>query len=752
MPKYLDNFKRFVSSIGDLGRYGDTYIVHASKGETVVPTEVLYKNPALKKQLFNTMRDMGIEPERYIVGNELNSINPVTGQAEFFGHKRFIQRFIPKEIYNPISSVTESIEKAADKFVNPIVDFVDEDILDPAGEALEEQILDPAGEFLGEEIAQPLRRQISKAMPDELQFLSGIGGGKLGAYLAALATGNPFLIAAAAAAGNVAGDYLTTEVDEEYDPDVVSAAFSAITQGLAAAEAPSGVPGIEVDGQYVAPTVDPGAVGVQERLMFDPSTPMGTTPTYLPDFRVDPSLAGAPNITLQGADVYGQGGDYISSLGANAPGYAESVAAASKANEAASFAEALTQGTLEAGTGTALEGARNLGIEFVRGAQPYVDPFTAEAGTVRDILSGGATGMDAAAQIAGATAKAFVPGVAELGTKLGIEAVEAAKEAERAFEDYKRRLGISREQTLSDARRLRRQYYIQSFKNFGYSDAEIADVLLRSGLIDTIEDYDPTDLPQDRQFGEDVTNDTLYAAKGGRVGFSNGSRGFMGRQAASALAADQLKQNDMEIANYLEGQKVREKMMDKMKRGLGAMEMNMKLNDPGLFGRIRNVLNPMDNEMGFYTNEETSFPDTKRRYQNMIRNMDQDRAAADYEMRDKMTLVEDYMNRLNTMEMGMATGGIPRVRNAMGTRTTSEGDPISPDMPDGMQMDLRGGGFIPLGTKPKADDIPAMVGKNEFVLNDEAVSGIGKILTGRPDPRAGARALYKLQNEMEAIV
>ena len=64
MPKYLDNFKRFVSSIGDLGRYGDTYIVHASKGETVVPTEVLYKNPALKKQLFNTMRDMGIEPER----------------------------------------------------------------------------------------------------------------------------------------------------------------------------------------------------------------------------------------------------------------------------------------------------------------------------------------------------------------------------------------------------------------------------------------------------------------------------------------------------------------------------------------------------------------------------------------------------------------------------------------------------------------------------------------------------------------
>jgi hypothetical protein len=212
---------------------------------------------------------------------------------------------------------------------------------------------------------------------------------------------------------------------------------------------------------------------------------------------------------------------------------------------------------------------------------------------------------------------------------------------------------------------------------------------------------------------------------------------------------DELKQNDMDIANYVEAQRVRENMIDKMKRGLGAMEMNMKLNDPGMFGRIRNVLNPMDDEPFFYTREEIGFPDTKRRYESMIRQMDEDRATADFEMKDKMDLVEDYMNRLDAMG---TTGGMSRQKNAMGTRTTPEGDPISPDMPDGMQMDLRGGGFIPLGTKPKADDVPAMVGKNEFVLNDEAVSGIGKMMTGRPDPRAGARALYKLQNEMEAIV
>ena len=80
----LNEFKNFVSKIGGLGRYEDTYMVHAAEGETVVPMEVLDRNPVLKKRLFKTMMEMGIEPGRYIVGNELNSKNPVTGQPEFF--------------------------------------------------------------------------------------------------------------------------------------------------------------------------------------------------------------------------------------------------------------------------------------------------------------------------------------------------------------------------------------------------------------------------------------------------------------------------------------------------------------------------------------------------------------------------------------------------------------------------------------------------------------------------------------------
>ena len=85
----LETMKSAAEMLADFGRNGDTYIVHAAEGETMVPMEVLDENPRLKQMLFTQMEDMGIEPERYIVGSELNSINPVTGQPEFFLKKIF---------------------------------------------------------------------------------------------------------------------------------------------------------------------------------------------------------------------------------------------------------------------------------------------------------------------------------------------------------------------------------------------------------------------------------------------------------------------------------------------------------------------------------------------------------------------------------------------------------------------------------------------------------------------------------------
>ena len=78
-------YKNIADGLASLGRYEDNYIVHAAEGETVIPAEVLEANPTLKSSLFKQMKAMGIEdPNRYVVGNELNSINPETGQPEFF--------------------------------------------------------------------------------------------------------------------------------------------------------------------------------------------------------------------------------------------------------------------------------------------------------------------------------------------------------------------------------------------------------------------------------------------------------------------------------------------------------------------------------------------------------------------------------------------------------------------------------------------------------------------------------------------
>ena len=43
-----------------------------------------------------------------------------------------------------------------------------------------------------------------------------------------------------------------------------------------------------------------------------------------------------------------------------------------------------------------------------------------------------------------------------------------------------------------------------------------------------------------------------------------------------------------------------------------------------------------------------------------------------------------------------------------------------------MERDYRDkGGFVPVGIKEKADDVPAMLSKNEFVFTADAVRGAG---------------------------
>jgi hypothetical protein len=65
----------------------------------------------------------------------------------------------------------------------------------------------------------------------------------------------------------------------------------------------------------------------------------------------------------------------------------------------------------------------------------------------------------------------------------------------------------------------------------------------------------------------------------------------------------------------------------------------------------------------------------------------------------------------------------------------------------GLEMDLRAkGGFVPIGKKEKADDVPARLSKNEFVMTANAVRGAGK-----GDVKKGAKRMYKLMRQYEAM-
>ena len=70
-------------------------------------------------------------------------------------------------------------------------------------------------------------------------------------------------------------------------------------------------------------------------------------------------------------------------------------------------------------------------------------------------------------------------------------------------------------------------------------------------------------------------------------------------------------------------------------------------------------------------------------------------------------------------------------------------------MADGgiMEKDMRGGGFIPEGTKERADDVPARLSKNEFVMTADAVRAAGGGSVNK-----GAKRMYDMMYSLEGKV
>jgi hypothetical protein len=110
------------------------------------------------------------------------------------------------------------------------------------------------------------------------------------------------------------------------------------------------------------------------------------------------------------------------------------------------------------------------------------------------------------------------------------------------------------------------------------------------------------------------------------------------------------------------------------------------------------------------------------RYKQLLQLLEEARASQDI---DKIKEVEsdlfrEYNKKKEGGLMGLKMGGMP------------------------MEMDYRMGGFIPVGSKERADDVPARLSKNEFVMTADAVRA-----AGGGSVNEGARRMYQLMNQLE---
>ena len=100
-PNGINSMRDVAERMAQMGRGGDNFIVHASEREMLVPREVVENNPQLRQQIMQGIAAEGADPNAYVVGNQANSINPMTGQREFFlkklvkGIKKVVKKVAP---------------------------------------------------------------------------------------------------------------------------------------------------------------------------------------------------------------------------------------------------------------------------------------------------------------------------------------------------------------------------------------------------------------------------------------------------------------------------------------------------------------------------------------------------------------------------------------------------------------------------------------------------------------------------------
>ena len=69
--------------LANMGQYEDNEIAHVAEGEVIVPAPIMKYYPEIKEQVFQAIREEGLDPQEFVVGDEMVARNPSTGMQEF---------------------------------------------------------------------------------------------------------------------------------------------------------------------------------------------------------------------------------------------------------------------------------------------------------------------------------------------------------------------------------------------------------------------------------------------------------------------------------------------------------------------------------------------------------------------------------------------------------------------------------------------------------------------------------------------
>jgi hypothetical protein len=121
-PRGINSMGDVANRMAQMGRNGDTELAHLRRDE-VVMTEDMARDPRIRNAMAEVFSDNDMDMARYTVGNAANSVNPYTGNREFFlkkiisGVKKIVKMAAPVVIPLAMNAIFPGMGALASGFI-----------------------------------------------------------------------------------------------------------------------------------------------------------------------------------------------------------------------------------------------------------------------------------------------------------------------------------------------------------------------------------------------------------------------------------------------------------------------------------------------------------------------------------------------------------------------------------------------------------------------------------------------------------